>query len=156
MWNRLQIPPTYSARTSEWNATVSLFPFAVQNTDEANIFPPSDLMWSTLTVGVGQPPIQQLHLENGVFLFWSFRGNTDRKKEQRKGHIKEREKVWELTKTNSVFNQLKCCPLFQAWMTWKHYQMQSKERTRQDRGGGSEVGETEQEQSRKAWEYLFF
>lgn len=47
-------------------------------------------MWSTLSVGVGQPPIQQLHLENGVFLFWSLGGEQKgRKKDHREGHTKE-------------------------------------------------------------------
>lgn len=114
-------------------------------------------MWSTLTVGVGQPPIQQLDLENGVFLFWSFRENTERQKErpQRGTHKREGRRFGSWPKQTVCSTNVNVA--FFSRLRWlesiTRCRMKRRERGR-DRGGGSEVGETEQEYGRNAGGYL--
>lgn len=59
----------------------SVFECADWNIDEANIFSPSDLMWRTRTVGVGQATITPLDLESGLFCF-QVSGRTRRQSER--------------------------------------------------------------------------
>lgn len=120
-------------------------------------FRPSDLSWSALAVGGGQPATQQPEFAKWCFSILDVSERTVRQREgEREGKRrttesdtqKRGEKVWELTKTNSVLDQHKCCSFSRpGWL---------ESITRCSMKRRSDVGDSEPEWGTKAWAYLFF